>query len=197
MLDRRPARTRLLIAAIVLLLSLSGSSAVAQELQCSPYEGITCDGWVTDTAGVIEDDARLEEAVGRVVARYGHEIAVVIVPSTGGRSVRDFAVGLGDTWGVGDPDRNDGVVVLIDLGTRQTWVEHGPGLNEVPRDFSDIAAVGDSFFAGGDFDAGVLAILGSLEEAFEAFERGEAPAASPRGERRDRTGDLVVALVLV
>ena len=58
--------------------------AAAQDTTCPAYEGITCDGYVTDAAGVIEDDARLEEAVGRVVESRGNQVAVVMVPDTGG-----------------------------------------------------------------------------------------------------------------
>ncbi len=161
------------IPVVALLAVLLPSVAMAQSLECPSFEGITCDGAVTDTVGVIEDDAALEEAVGRLVATYGHETAVVIVDDTGGRPVESFAVDLGDAWGVGDPELNDGIVIAVDLDSRVTTVQHGPGLNGVPRDFDSIAGVGNSFFANGDFDAGLLAIIGSLDEALAAFASGE------------------------
>lgn len=165
-------RVRLTVTMLVAWLVVPGL-ALAQTTECPAFEGITCDGAVTDTTGVIEDDLALEEAVGRLVATYGHETAVVIVDGTGGRSVEQFAIDLGDEWGVGDPVRNDGIVVVVDLDSRVTTVQHGPGLNEVPRDFNSIAAVGNSFFANGDFDGGLLAIIGSLDEALAAFAAGE------------------------
>ena len=133
---------------------------------CPGFEGLVCDGYVTDASAVIESDASLEEAVAAVVGRHNHEIAVVIVGSTGGLSAQQFAAGLGDTWGVGDPSRNDGVVVLIDTGSRVTWIEHGSGLNDLQVEWGDLASAGDSFFSNGDFDGGVLAILSALDGAF-------------------------------
>ena len=56
---------------IVLLTVLMPASALAQTIECPEFEGVTCDGAVTDTVGVVEDDAALEEAIGRLVATYG------------------------------------------------------------------------------------------------------------------------------
>lgn len=162
-----------LATAVLLILMFSPGAASAQSTECPVFEGITCDGAVTDTTGVIDDDAALEEAVGRLVATYGHETAVVIIEGTGSRSVEDFAIDLGNAWGVGDPELNDGIIVAVDLDSRVTTVQHGEGLNGVPRDFDSIAAVGNSFFANGDFDGGLLAIIGSLDEALAAFASGE------------------------
>ncbi len=162
-----------LATAVVLIFILAPVAALAQSTECPAFEGITCDGAVTDTTGVVEDDAALEEAVGRLVATYGHETAVVIIDGAGSRSVENFAVDLGNAWGVGDPDRNDGIIIAVDLDSRITTVQHGEGLNGVPRSFDSIAAVGNSFFANGDFDGGLLAIIGSLDEALAAFAAGE------------------------
>ena len=164
-------RFRLALATAIFMAAPIAASA--QSTECPAYAGITCDGAVTDTTGVIEDDAALEEAIGRLVATYGHEAAIVIVDGTGGQSVEQFAIDLGDAWGVGDPQRNDGLVIVVDLDERLTTVQHGAGLNEVPRNFDSIAAVADSFFANGDFDGGLLAIIGSLDEALSAFAAGE------------------------
>src|SRR5665811_2053949 len=145
---------------VLALLLLMATPALAQSAPtCPPFEGITCDGWVTDTAGVINDDARLEEAVGRVVAEYGHEIAVLVVPDSGSRSPAEFAQDLGNAWGVGDAQSNDGVVVLIDLANRYTAIETGSGLSIPSSQLDFVAGLGRSFFAAGDFDGGIAAII--------------------------------------
>ncbi|MFQ5966809.1 MAG: TPM domain-containing protein, partial [Acidimicrobiia bacterium] len=180
---------RLALTTVLTLFLLTPLQAQAQPT-CPPYQGIVCDGYVTDTVGVIVADTRLEEAVAAVVERHGHEIAVVVVGSTGTSSAQQFARELGNTWGVGDPSRNDGVVVLIDTGGRVTWIEHGPGLNSLRVDWGDLASAGDSSFRGGDFDGGVLAIVSSLDGAFAVGASGE-----PRSERNPRTGLWLLVLV--
>jgi uncharacterized membrane protein YgcG len=98
---------------------LIATPALAQQTAtCPPFEGVVCDGWVTDAAGVLGDDIALEDAAGRFVTTTGHEIAVVVVSTSGSLDPLSFAEGLGNTWGVGDPTRNDGIVVLIALAER-------------------------------------------------------------------------------
>lgn len=151
---------------------LTPVAAAAQEAPagCPPYEGVTCEGWVTDEAGALSDPAGLEELVDSLVAEFGHEIAVVIVTTTGGLSPQEFAEGLGNTWGVGTAGENDGVVVLVAVNDRETWVATGEGV-----DLSEaaIAPLGNSYFGNGDFDRGVSSILGGIASSFEAQAQGE------------------------
>ena len=105
-------------AVSVFLLALTGAPAAAQPADCPPVQGITCDGWVTDAAGVIEDDAGLESLVSGVVQNFGRQIAVVIVDSTGSTSASSFAQDIGNTWGVGLAGEDDGVVVATALRAR-------------------------------------------------------------------------------
>src|SRR3990170_4029653 len=113
-----------LVFASVLVLALP---ATAQIADCPAYEGITCDGWVTDAAGVLTYRDRVEQTAGRFVEATDHQIAVVVVSDTGGQDPRSFAEELGNTWGVGDPDEDDGVVLLVSLGDRRTEIVTGPG----------------------------------------------------------------------
>lgn len=135
---------------------------------CPSFQGVTCDGWVTDTAGVIEDLAALEDLVGEAVASHGHEIAVVVVETSGELSPYDFAVGLGNTWGVGDPIRNDGIVVLVAVEERRTEIVTGSGL--ILDGLDSVAAAGNPPFRAGDFDTGVEAIIDALGEVIREAE---------------------------
>ncbi|MDX1692063.1 MAG: TPM domain-containing protein, partial [Acidimicrobiia bacterium] len=151
------------LVAIALVVVVAAPPAAAQTeapASCPPVEGIVCDGWVTDAAGVVADDAVLEEAVQRVVEDHGHQIAVVIAPSSGDRTPRALAEAIGNTWGVGDADADDGIVVLVSLEERRTEIVTGSGLT-VPG-LSSVASAGDTGFRNGDFDAGIQAILGAL-----------------------------------
>ncbi|MFO7549494.1 MAG: TPM domain-containing protein [Acidimicrobiia bacterium] len=158
-----PTLRRLLVV-VLLGLAVSTPAAAQEAPTCPEYRGITCAGWVTDTAGVVVDDERLERAVGRVVERTGNEIAVVVVPDSQGLDPRRFAEELGNTWGVGSAERNDGVVVLVSLAERRTEIVTGSGLEIPDGELSFVASLGDSFFADGDFDGGIAAIAGGLDQ---------------------------------
>ena len=166
-------RRRLLLFAPLLLIALTAAPGFAQEtdspsepIDCGTYEGVVCDGWFTDDASVVDDDQRVDDAIDRVVGRYGVQIALVIVNDTGGQSTESFADNIGNAWGVGDADRNDGIVTVVNLSARETWVTTGPGIS---IDDSRAAGAGNSFFGGGDYEGGALAIVGSLEQEIAAF----------------------------
>jgi hypothetical protein len=163
------------------LLLIAGPAAAQSSVTCPEFEGITCNGFVTDEAGVIEDDEVLETEAARIEGLYGSQVAVVLVPSLGGWSIERFAQELGNTWGVGSSERDDGAVVIVDVGGRETWVELGDGLTGFPRDPADLAALGNSGFRNGNFDAGVLAILAGLGDGFEAYANGERAAETNWG----------------
>jgi uncharacterized membrane protein YgcG len=195
---------RLSIAVLSMLLLVPAPVAAQELTSCPEYQGITCDGFVTDRAGLITDDGSLEQAAGQIQALYGAQVAVVIVEGVGGQSIDEFARGLGNTWGVGSAERNDGIVVLIDVVGRETWVEYGDGLGDFPRDPGEIASLGDTGFAAGDFDTGVLAIIYGLTDGFAEPEPGpelppvDQPSACPAfegitcaGYITDRVGVIV------
>jgi len=143
----------------VLVVSLLAAPAFAQDLDaCPEYEGVICDGWVTDAAGVLEAEPSVEAAAARFVAEHGHQIAVVLVTTTGSIDPQTFASELGNTWGIGD--RDDGIVVLVALTERRTEIVTGSGL--FLEGVDDLAAAGNGFFADSDFDGGVIAIITSI-----------------------------------
>jgi len=170
---------------IITTIFLAMPSALAQEtnFDCGVYRQVECAGFFSDSADLVGSDSAVEEAVGRVVTRYGNQIAVVTVDDSSPESPAEFAQNLGNEWGVGGPDQ-DGIVILVDITARRTEVRTGDGLT---IDASRIAGVGDSFFGVGDFETGLLAIVGSLEQALEDEEAGitgsgGVPAPEP-GER--------------
>lgn len=151
---------RRIAASLLLALVVSGTAPAHAQQTCPDYRGIVCDGWVTDAAGVVVDDANVERAAQRFVDEYGHEIAVVVVPDAQGLDPRTFAEELGNTWGVGDPAANDGIVVLVALAERRTEIVTGPGLPLTGLD--SVAGAGNGYFADGDFDGGLVAIITAL-----------------------------------
>lgn len=158
-------------------------TAVAQESQgsqdsqgpeCPEYEGVTCQGFVTDVAGVLDDRLALEEVVDRMVATYGHEVAVVIIDNPPG-GTKNFATGIGETWVVKDRDgQAGGVVIVIDPAGRSLWITAGPALQGLIPSPDTLTNVAGPSFRNNDFDAGVAAILGTIEASFELESRGES-----------------------
>ena len=162
-------------------LAAAGSAAAAQETpqqptDCGVYEGVVCQGWFTDAANVVADDQEIEDAIDRLVGRYGNQIALIVVDDSRGQDPRDFAVGIGDSWGVGSPDTEDGIVILVDLDARRTELVTQSRIS-LPAE--RITGAGNSFFGVGKWDAGLIAIVGSLEQALEDEAGGGGVVAPP------------------
>jgi uncharacterized membrane protein YgcG len=154
---------RLIAVAAASILIIAVPATAQTPTECAEFEGITCDGWVTDAAGVLSAEPSVEGAAERFVTEHGHQLAVVIVSTSGARDPLAFATDLGNTWGVGDASADDGIVVLVALNERRTEIVTGSGLSL--RGLDTIAASGNGYFADGDFDGGLIAIITSLDGA--------------------------------
>lgn len=65
------------------------------------------------------------------------EIAVVVTDNLQGQTAREYAIGLGNSWGVGNADRNNGIVLLWAPSERAYSLRIADGLS---RDVSDADA---------------------------------------------------------
>ncbi len=169
----RSVVTRVIVAVLAAGFVLAPTApAHAQGPDCPAYEGVTCEGFVTDVAGVLDDRLALEEVVDGMVSNYGHEVAVVVINDPPG-GTEEFAVGVGETWVVTDRDgQAGGVVVVIDPDGRSLWITAGPALQGVIPAPSTLTNVAGPSFRNDDFDAGVAAILGTIEASFDIEARG-------------------------
>ena len=160
---RRAAYRLLAVLAVLAAVAWTGIGyAQNSPIECGEYEGVVCQGFFTDETGVATDRQQIEDAIDRLVGEYGNPIAIVVVTDSRGRSPADFAVEIADAWGVGDPVENNGVLVLVSLDERRTEIVTQDNV-EVPGDI--VAGAARSFFTAGDFQGGLLAIVGTLEQA--------------------------------
>jgi|GEM_PF-107185 len=62
------------------------------------------------------------------------QIAVVLVPTTGEYEIADYTFALGDKWGIGRKNLNNGVLMLIAKNDRKVFIATGQGLEGVLPD---------------------------------------------------------------
>lgn len=95
---------------------------------------------VNDLAGILskEEQAALEETLVVFDRETSTQIVVVTVSSLSGYDRADFAFRLGESWGVGQKGRNNGIVVLVKPKTEresgQVYIAVGYGLEGVIPD---------------------------------------------------------------
>lgn len=73
----------------------------------------------------------------------GPQFVVVTVPTLGGRSIEDYARALGNGWGVGDRQRNDGVILLVAPAEHKVRIEVGKGLETTLSDTLCAEVIGE------------------------------------------------------
>ena len=93
-------------------------------------------GPVTDFADVLSENARAEALaiIRGVEQKTSAEIAIATVTSLDGMSVDEYANTLFHEWGIGQADRDNGVLILIATAERKIRIEVGYGLEPILPD---------------------------------------------------------------
>jgi uncharacterized protein len=179
------------------------------------------EGWVVDLTGTLTIDTvtELNRLSDEIKARTGAELAVAVIPSTGGADPHDFAAHLFKAWGLGEPGKgkpgkNNGVLVFTALDDQAAEIILGgsakssAGVRE-----SEAILKGEilSRFRGGDPAAAIrngaqacaARILGvdlptaapAPEEVVVSSPAAPAPAVQPKAEGGDFLFPLVWGLL--
>ena len=115
---------------------------------------------VNDFANIIPDDqeSNLRKMVKDYENKTSIQMCVVTITSLEGSSVEDYANTLFKTWGIGQKELNNGLLVLVSLNDKKWRIEVGYGLEEWITD-SYSKSVGEiNFkpnFRKGDYYAGI------------------------------------------
>ena len=124
---RRAALAALLFSSVFLLGACAGAAIPSFKAP------------VVDEAGVVS--AATEAAVSAELRNFrtavGPQIAILVVGSTGNKSIEDYGIDVAREWAVGDKERDDGVLVVIAMEDRKLRIEVGSGIE---GDLTDLEA---------------------------------------------------------
>jgi uncharacterized protein len=164
--------------AVVVILQVAAALQAAAESTPSPGLPDFTSVLVTDLAGVIDPDAEARIAATLRTARTdpGTEIAVATIRSRAAYgasgTLASFATRLFNHWGVGDPTRNDGILVLVVVDDREMRIALGAGYDPVwdgraqrVIDALMLPAFRDGDYAGG-IEAGVQGVIDHIARPF-------------------------------
>lgn len=123
------------IVGVVVALLLHGGRALAAPAD-DLLASLQAAGDVNDFANVLSpaERAALEQRCRELRERTGAQLAVVVLRSLQGGQVDDFAVKLFKQWGIGQGDKNNGVLLLVAIDDRKARVEVGYGLEPILPD---------------------------------------------------------------
>lgn len=119
-------------------------------------------GRVVDAANLLDPaqeialDARLES----LEKQSQRQLVVVTIPDLKGQDIADYGFRLGDHWGIGDKNRDDGALLIVAPQERKVRIEVGYGLEGVMTDALSSRIIRNEiipYFRKNDFPGGINA----------------------------------------
>ena len=177
----------------IALLALAAIGAAAAPATAQTFPALT--GRVVDAAGILDQSTR-SALVGRLAALEAQntdQVVVATVASLEGYAVEDYANRLFRQWGLGQKDKNNGVLLLVAPSERKVRIEVGYGLEGTLTDAVASLIISQSIvphFRSNDMRGGV--VQGVDDIVSPARRRRRRPGRdtpsrrSPRHSRADR-----------
>ncbi|HBK53067.1 MAG TPA: methanol dehydrogenase, partial [Syntrophomonas wolfei] len=157
-------RKAFFILAAAMTLLLSTASAIAAMDLPQPDRNFYC----LDQADMLSEES--ENAIintsKNLQQKTSAQIVVVTVPTIGEDAVlEDYSLELFRQWGIGDKEKNNGVLLLIAQKERKSRIEVGYGLEGVLPD-GKTGRIQDEnlmpYFKNGQYDAGIINTYNAL-----------------------------------
>ncbi len=148
------------------LILVLGFAVQGQALDIPPNGG----QWVVDNGHLLRPEERqgLSEMLRAYHAASTDQIVILTVPTLEGEDLADYANRVARAWGVGDKEKNNGVLILLSKAEHKVRFEVGRGLEDRLPDITckriqeDIAL---PLFKEGRYGAGLAASIKAMEQA--------------------------------
>lgn len=154
------------VAVLLLALTLvSPASALVEQRE---------EFYVADYAGVLTEDTKQYIIDANAALEYytGGQIVVVTVKYLDGLYADEYAAALMNNWGVGDAERNNGMLLLLATEENKAWLSQGAGIAEAFGD-DRINSLLDKYFwkefDNRDFDGAVNSLFPQLLNWYEDY----------------------------
>src|SRR5688572_14988236 len=178
---------------LALLLLLITSPAFAQT-----FPKLT--GRVVDQADLLrpEQEVDLTSKLAALEAQSGRQLVVATVRSLEGRPIEDYGYRLGRAWGIGDEQKDDGVILLVAPKEKKVRIETGYGARVFLTDAVSSVIIRNAItpkFKAGDFSGGISGGVDAISQMMtlppaEAQSRAAEIGASEASRARRGGGDF-------
>lgn len=148
---------------------------------------------VVDQANILnpQQKQRLEAQLRNIYQQGLAQAAVVIVPTTNGLPIFDYALQVANKWELGDKDIDDGLLIVVAVNDRNMYILTGYGLEGVLPDAAVNRIIREDItplFKQNDYGAGILAGVSALETRLTADPEVLARADAQAAERSAQQG---------
>lgn len=125
------------------------------------FKDPTSNKYINDYVGIVnEEDSKKIVSIGYELERKsGAQAVIVIIDSLEGYDIESYANKLFRTWGIGEKDKNNGLLILLSMNDKQFRVEVGSGLEgAIPDALSNrvMESLAKPKFSEGNYGLGLL-----------------------------------------
>lgn len=150
---------------------------------------------VVDQANILnpQQKLRLETQLQDIYRQGLAQAAVVIVPTTNGIPIFDYALQVAEKWQLGEADTDDGLLILVAVNDRDMYILSGYGLEGVLPDAALNRIIRENitpYFKQNDYGGGLLAGVTALKSRLSADPEVLARADAQADARAQNTNDL-------
>ena len=186
----------LAVFAAVLLLAALLTSAIAE----ISFPELT--GRVVDQAGLLTASQRasLETDLAAFEAKSTDQIVVVTTPSLQGYPIDEFGYQLGRKWGIGQKNKDNGILIIVAPNERKVRIEVGRRLEPLLPDGRAGSIISNTIlpmFRRGDFPGGIKAGVAEVKAVLEGDKAELAERAKRPPPPVDYSGYVVIAIWLL
>jgi uncharacterized protein len=185
-------KSLVLALSILLLLPLGNLAQEQLPVPSSP------ESWVNDYAGVFSaaEKSALERKLNEFEYRSSTQIFIITVEDNGGYSASDLAPRIGEAWGVGQQGKDNGLLMLLDMQSRDVFIATGYGLEEYIPDITAGRIVQHELipnFQNGNYYAGVDAAVDVMISLLD----GKFTADEYRKQTSSRGGSTIGGIIFM
>lgn len=187
------------LARIVLALAAAIAALVSTPLGAQDFPELT--GRVVDAADILSDtdEAGIATRLESVENETQRQFVVATVPDLQGYDIADYGYQLGRHWGIGDAERNDGILLIVAPNERKVRIEVGYGLEGIMTDAASSLIIQNSIipsFKAGDMPAGIRTGVEAISMQLSLTEAEVQAQQIARAEER-RQGKMTKIIVVI
>jgi uncharacterized protein len=155
---------------------------------------------VTDLTGTLTP-AETQALIAKLSAweqKTGHQLAVLIVPSTQPEPIEAYAIRVADAWKIGRKGQDNGALLAVAKNDRKLRIEVGYGLEGSLTDVTSKRIIADTIaplFRQNQFAQGINA---GVDQIMSVVDKGEPLAAKPPPKpQSSRGGGFSIEMLLI
>ncbi|GAA0309987.1 TPM domain-containing protein [Psychrobacter aestuarii] len=160
---------------------------------------------VVDEANILtsSENQQLTAQLQSIYQQGLAQAAVVIVPTTNGVPIFDYALQVAEKWQLGREDVDDGLLIVLAVNDREVYVLTGYGLEGVIPDVVASRIIREDmtpYFKQNDYAGGLSAGINRIESRLtadpEVLARADEAAASQQAENSDEAPSTIVLFIM-